>query len=85
MKKIKFSPEERSALVESIQTYFREELEQDIGAIPAELLMQFFAEEMAGYFYNRGLYDSQAVLMKEMDNITDAIYSLEQKTKLVRG
>ena len=50
MKPITFSREETKALVGEIQDYFREELDQDIGAIPAELLMQFFSERMGAYF-----------------------------------
>ena len=64
MKPITFSREETKAIVGDIQDYFREELDQSIGAIPAEMLMQFFAEKMGAYFYNRGLYDAQALVRK---------------------
>jgi uncharacterized protein (DUF2164 family) len=84
MKKIEFSREETKAIVGEIQDYFREELDQDIGNIPAEMLMLFFAERIGPYFYNRGLYDAQAMLMGQMDNLTDAIYALEQKTDFQR-
>ena len=36
MKPITFSREETKALVGEIQEYFREELDQDIGLLPAE-------------------------------------------------
>jgi uncharacterized protein (DUF2164 family) len=84
MKPITFSREETKALVGEIQDYFREELDQDIGAIPAEMLMQFFAEHMGAYFYNRGLYDAQALVRERMDSVTDDIFGLEQKTKHLR-
>ncbi|MDV3251770.1 DUF2164 domain-containing protein [Devosia sp. BK] len=74
MEKIKFSREETKAIVGEIQDYFREELDQSIGAIPAEMLMQFFAERMGSYFYNRGLYDAQALVKKQVDNLTDEIF-----------
>ena len=45
MKPITFSREETKAIVGEIQDYFREELDQSIGAIPAELLMQFLRRE----------------------------------------
>jgi uncharacterized protein (DUF2164 family) len=53
MKPITFSREETKAIVGDIQDYFREELDQSIGAIPAEMLMQFFAEKMGAYFYRQ--------------------------------
>ena len=80
MKPIKFDKEETKAIVGEIQDYFREELDQTIGAIPAEMLMAFFAEKMGAYFYNRGLYDAQALVRKKIDDVSDEIFSLEQVT-----
>lgn len=80
MKPITFSREETKAIVGDIQDYFRDELDQSIGAIPAEMLMQFFAEKMGAYFYNRGLYDAQALVRKKIDDVSDEIFSLEQMT-----
>lgn len=84
MKPIKFSSEETKAVVGEIQDYFREELDQDIGSIPAEMLMQFFAERMGAYFYNRGVYDAQALIRERIDALTDDIFALEQPTKHLR-
>lgn len=84
MKPITFSREETKAIVGEIQDYFREELDQSIGAIPAEMLMQFFAEKMGAYFYNRGLYDAQALVRKKIDDVSDEIFSLEQVTRGTR-
>ncbi|MCP8884903.1 DUF2164 domain-containing protein [Devosia sp. XJ19-1] len=84
MKPIKFDREETKAIVGEIQDYFREELDQSIGAIPAEMLMAFFAEKMGAYFYNRGLYDAQALVRKQIDTLSDDIFSLEQPTKHLR-
>jgi uncharacterized protein (DUF2164 family) len=81
MKPITFSREETKAIVGDIQDYFRDELDQSIGAIPAEMLMAFFAEKMGAYFYNRGLYDAQALVRKKIDDVSDEIFGLEQVTK----
>jgi uncharacterized protein (DUF2164 family) len=84
MKPIKFSREETKAIVGEIQDYFREELEQPIGAMPAEMLMQFFADKMGAYFYNRGLYDAQALVRERVDILTEEIFALERPTKHLR-
>jgi uncharacterized protein (DUF2164 family) len=84
MKPIQFDRDETKAIVGEIQDYFREELDQSIGAIPAEMLMQFFAEKMGAYFYNRGIYDAQALIRKQIDTLSDDIFSLEQPTKHLR-
>lgn len=84
MSKIEFSKEEKAVIVGKIQLYFQEELDQELGRFDAEFLLEFFAEEVGAYFYNRGLYDAQAVLEKRLDAIGEAIYELEKPTEFVR-
>lgn len=84
MTAIKFSKDEKTLIVRRIQLYFREELDQEIGQFDAEFLLDFFAEEVGAFFYNRGLYDAQAVLEKRLDSIAEAIYELEKPTELGR-
>ena len=78
MKPIEFSKEERLAIARRIQVYFREELDQDIGQLPAEMLLEFFGREIGPWFYNRGLYDAQAVVAAKADDIGEAILGLER-------
>lgn len=84
MAEIKFSNEEREAICRRIQMYFSEELEQDIGQFDAGFLLDFFAEEIGPFFYNRGLYDAQAMLESRMENLAEAIYELEKPTQYAR-
>jgi uncharacterized protein (DUF2164 family) len=84
MKPIKFEKEERAAIVSRIQRYFVDELESEIGAIPAELLLNFFTEQIGPFYYNQGLGDAQAVLGRLVDNINDEIYGLEQREARAR-
>lgn len=81
MSDIQFSNEEKALIVKKIQAYFHEALDSDIGQFDAQFLLDFFAVEIGGYFYNRGLYDAQAILEKRLDNITDAILDLEKITE----
>jgi uncharacterized protein (DUF2164 family) len=80
MQKVEFSPEEKNEIAHKVQLYFREELEQEIGRFDAEFLIDFFAEEVGAYYYNRGLYDAQALVASKVDDLSDAIYELEQPT-----
>ena len=75
---IDFSNEEKEAMVAKLQRYFSDELDQEIGQFDAEFLLDFFAEEIGKLFYNRGLYDAQAILESRMDNIVEAISKLEK-------
>jgi uncharacterized protein (DUF2164 family) len=81
---IKFSAAEKDVTVRKIKLYFSEELHQQIGNFDAEFLLDFFAKEMGAYFYNRGLYDAQAVLSNRLEDIQDAIYQLERPTEFGR-
>ncbi|MCY0146690.1 DUF2164 domain-containing protein [Hoeflea sp. G2-23] len=84
MKPIKFRREKTKAVVGEIQDYFCEEPDQDIGSIPAEMLMRFFTERMGAYFYNRSLYDIQELLRARMDSVRDDVFTLDQPTKHLR-
>lgn len=84
MKKITFEKPERAAIVAKIQDYFVKELDSEIGAIPAELLLAFFAESIGPFYYNQGLADAQAVFAKSLDDINDQIYGLEQREARAR-
>ena len=84
MSELKFSKEEKEIIRNKIQLYFREELNQEIGQFDAEFLLDFFSTEVGAYYYNRGLYDAQAILEKKMDTITEAIYELEKPTEFAR-
>lgn len=81
---IPFSKDERAAMVARIQDYFRDELDHEIGALPAELLIAFLAEEIGSYFYNRGLRDAEALLLKKIEDYSDEIYGLERREARVR-
>jgi uncharacterized protein (DUF2164 family) len=84
MAEIKFSKEEREVISRRIQMYFQEELEQEIGGFDAGFLLDFFAEEIGSFFYNRGLYDAQALLESRMEQVAEAIYELEKPTQYAR-
>lgn len=84
MPDIQFSSDEKEILVRKIKLYFTEELKQDIGRFDAEFLLDFFAAEVGAYFYNRGLYDAQAILSSKMDELGEAIYQLERPTEFTR-
>jgi uncharacterized protein (DUF2164 family) len=81
---IRFTADEKAVIVRRIQRYFAEELKQDIGRFDAEFLLDFFAGEVGSYFYNRGLYDAQAILASRLDDLSEAIGQLERPTEIRR-
>lgn len=79
MKPIQFDKRQRDEIVARIQRYFVNELDGEIGAIPAELLLGFFTETIGPFYYNQGLNDAQAVFAKAVEDVNDTIYGLEQR------
>lgn len=81
---IAFSKEETAVMVSKLQDYFEQELDQDLGQFDAEFLLEFLSKQLGPYFYNRGLYDAQAVFESRLENIAEAIYEIEKPTAFNR-
>ena len=79
MKPIAFSKEELRDMVRRLQAYFADELETDLGVLPAEMLIAFIARDLGPACYNRGLYDAQTLIAAKAEETVEAIYGLEQK------
>lgn len=77
-KPITFSREEIAVITPRLQAYFRDELDVELGGLPAEMLLDFLVREIGPFFYNRGLYDAQAVVAKKSEEIGEAILGLER-------
>ena len=78
MKPIAFTKEERLAATAKLRDYFRQELDQDLAQLPAEMLLDFIGRELAGAFYNRGVSDAQQVVRAKAEDIVEALYGLER-------
>lgn len=81
---IEFSKDEKAILVNKLKDYLSDELSVELGTFDAEFLLDFVAKEFGAYFYNRGLYDAQTLLQARMDDVSEAIYELEQITEFQR-
>lgn len=82
MDKIEFSRQEKELMARKVKVYFRDELNQDIGGFDAEFLVDFFAREMGGFFYNRGLYDAETLISEKVSEISDLLLELEKPVSM---
>ncbi len=80
MSTIEFSNDEKTLLVKKIKMYFEQELDQEIAQFDALFLIDFIAEEMGAYFYNRGVQDAKLILEEKVEAIGDAFYEIEKPT-----
>ncbi len=61
-----------------LQTYLRDEMEVEVGRLPAEMLVEFIGRDIGRLFYNRGLRDAETVVRQKVEDIADALYGLER-------
>jgi len=78
VKPIEIAVEQKKVMVSKLQDYLQEELEITLGGFDAEFLLDFLGKEMGSFYYNQGLYDAQAAVSQQVDNMTEAIYLLER-------
>lgn len=78
MKPIEFSREERVAIAAKLRDYLARELDQELGQLPAEMLLDFIGKEIGGAFYNRGVHDAQQLVRQKAEDIVEALYGLER-------
>jgi uncharacterized protein (DUF2164 family) len=82
VKPIEFSKDERAAATGKLRDYFARELDQELGQLPAEMLLDFIGKEIAGAFYNRGVHDAQHLVQQKAEDIVEALYGLERATTI---
>ena len=82
---INFSKAERDAIIPKIQDYVFKKLDIELGQFDADFLLSFFVDEIGPFFYNKGIQDAQAILHKRIEDITDAIDSLEKPVIARKG
>ena len=74
---LELSKEDRLQAIESIQRYFRENLEQDIGNISASAVLGYFLEEIGPLVYNKAVKDVQENLERRVMELDIEIHEDE--------
>jgi uncharacterized protein (DUF2164 family) len=75
---IEVSKDNKDFIVDKIQQYFNQELDQDLAQFDAEFLLDSFSEQIGMLYYNQALQNAQAVLVNKLEGVTDAICELEK-------
>jgi len=72
----------RKEAVARLQAWLHQELDQEVGGLQAEILLDMIARDLGPHFYNRGLRDAQAAFSAKADEFADALYGLERQSGL---
>jgi uncharacterized protein (DUF2164 family) len=78
MDKIEFSKQDKSEIVSHLRRYFSEELEFDISGLQGDMLLEFLSDRVGPYFYNRGLLDAHAAILRRLEDAAADIDVLEK-------
>ena len=74
---IELTKEARKAATSSIERYFKENMEEEIGNVTADALLQFFIEEIGPSIYNKAVSDVQARLQSRIMELDVEVYEEE--------
>jgi len=72
--------QEKAALAARVRDYLAREAEAEIGLLQAEIFVDFLAEELGYVFYNQGLRDAQAAILRRLEDAAGDIDVLEKPT-----
>lgn len=68
----------KKRLLASIKTYFRDQLDEDIGELKAELFLDFVIKEIGPVLYNKAIVDAQTFLQEKLLDMEVNLYEPEK-------
>jgi uncharacterized protein (DUF2164 family) len=74
---ITLKPDARKQVIASIRRFFDEKLEQDIGDLKAELVLDFALREIAPSVHNQAIAHAQAYLTERVADLEATCYERE--------
>jgi len=74
MTAIELSEQKRRDAIASIQQYFLKNMPEELGTLPASLLLNFFLEEIGPAVYNKAVTDAQERLQARIAEVDSELY-----------
>ena len=79
---IELSREARQAAAAGLRKVLAEELDLEIGALQAEMVLDRLVLDLGPVIYNRALSDARAVIAARAEDMDEALYGLQRQTEL---
>lgn len=76
---IKLSDERRVILIAAIQTYFRDELDDEVGELKAGLVLDFFVKHLGPPLYNQAIRDAHGFIQAKLADLEGDFYEPEDE------
>ncbi len=74
---IKISQDNQKQVIASIKRYFEEYMEDEIGDLKANLLLDYFLKEIGPIVYNRAIADAAAFFRDRAADLDASCYEVE--------
>lgn len=66
---IKLNDTQRNEMISSLQTYFEQEKDEQLGDLAAGLLLDFIIKELGPIFYNAGIEASYMFMNEKIEDL----------------
>ena len=76
--RIQLTDERRERMLRSIQQYFADKLDQEIGDLAASLLLEFFIRELGAPVYNQAIRDAHGFIQDKLTDLEGEFYEPEE-------
>ena len=77
MTTIELNKQQRAEAIATLQRYFREEMPEPLGDLPAGSLLNFILEEIGPLIYNKAISDAQDRLAMRVQDLNGELYAEE--------
>lgn len=67
--KFELNKEKKEHMTSEIKSYFRNEMDIDLGDLASTLILDFFIEKLATEFYNQGVADAQKYISEKVEDL----------------
>lgn len=74
---MQLSPDTRKQIIASLQRYFAENMDEEIGDLQADLLLDYVLGEIGLTVYNRAIADAKAYFLLKTDDLDGTCYEPE--------
>ncbi|MDH0745702.1 DUF2164 domain-containing protein [Pseudomonas sp. GD03842] len=72
------TPEQESEACHQIKRFMEDRFELALGTFEAAEILELFTREIAPHYYNRAIFDAQALLKERFEILESDIWSLEK-------
>jgi uncharacterized protein (DUF2164 family) len=74
---VDFPDDARKQAIASLKRYFDEVLEDDIGDLKAEMMLDFILREIAPTVYNHAIVDAQKYMQERVTDLDSSLFAAE--------